>query len=215
MRLFLSSQDLGNYAERAAQLAGDNKKVALIRNAKDELPADERDETTPEKIRMFEAVGFSCEPIDLRDYFGKPNELEAKLQDFGAIFCSGGNTFLLRRAMKASGLDTILLKRLKEDSVMYGGWSAGACICAPSLRGVENGDRPSPDLVPPDYPSKATIWDGLNLVPFMIVPHCDQEWFRDAAKKTVDYLRQNKLAFIELNDGEVVVVDGDETEVLR
>jgi len=36
MRLFLSSQDLGNYPEVAAKLAGKNKKAAYLKNAQDD-----------------------------------------------------------------------------------------------------------------------------------------------------------------------------------
>ncbi len=215
MRLFLSSQDLGDYSNIAAEMAGDNKKLAFIRNAKDDEPYEQRDDTTFDKIRMFEVVGFSCEVLDLRDYFGKDKELDAYLADFGAIWCSGGNTFLLRRAMKATGLDKLLQRRLSEDSVMYGGWSAGACICAPSLHGVEHGDRPSPDVVPASYPIRETLWEGLNLVPFMVVPHCDQDWFKQDAIDTIAYLKLKSIDYIALNDGQVVIVNGDKVETLK
>jgi dipeptidase E len=214
MRLFLSSQDLGNHADTAARMAGDNKTAALIRNAGDEKSAKERDYNTPEKIRMFEAAGFQVTEFDLRKYFGKQDELARDLASIGSIWCSGGNTFILRRAMRSSGLDEILKQRLTEDTVLYGGWSAGACVCAPSLNGIQFGDRPSPDSVPEEYQNKETIWEGLNLIPFMIVPHYDQEWFRADADECIKHLEKSGIEYEILKDGQVVIVDGDKQETL-
>src|SRR3989344_9255619 len=193
MRLFLSSQDLGNYPEVAARLAGKNKRAAYIKNAQDDSPLQERNFSTPEKKKMFEAAGLHLEEIDLRDYFGSPEKLEAKLSTFGSIWSAGGNTFILRRAMKASGLDKILKKLLKEDKILYGGWSAGACVTAPSLHGIEYGDRPQPDVVPKNYPVRKTIWEGLNLVPFMIVPHCKSDWLGKEPDRLIRYSKKQKI----------------------
>lgn len=215
MRLFLSSQDFGKHADAAVRLAGENKKAVYIKNAQDDKPIEERNFTTAEKKLMFEKAGFEFEEIDLRDYFGQAKELEKKLKDFGSIWCAGGNTFILRRAMKASGLDDLLIKLLKNDKVLYGGWSAGACIAAESLKGVERGDRPQPETVPTEYPNKETIWEGLGLVSFMIVPHCDQDWFKEESKATIAYLDKLGIPYKVLNDGEVVVVDADRTMVLK
>jgi dipeptidase E len=215
MRLFLSSQDLGKYAERAVKLAGDNRRLALVRNAQDDKLPEERNFNTPVKRKMFLQAGFTdFEEIDLRDYFGKSEALAEKLKSFGSVWCAGGNTFILRRAMRASGFDKIITSRLEEDSILYGGWSAGSCICAPSLHGIEYGDQPEPEAVPRGYPAKEIIWDGLGLVPFMIVPHCDQEWFQKSADQAILHLKKRGAEYRPLNDGQVIVVDGGNTELL-
>lgn len=215
MRLFLSSQDFGNYPEVAAKLAGKNKKAAYIKNAQDDLPPEQRNWSTPEKKKMFEAAGFKFEEIDLRDYFGKSKELAEKLSEYGSFWSSGGNTFILRRAFAASGLDKILTDLLKRDKILYGGWSAGACITAPSLHGIEYGDRPQPDAVPDNYPIKETIWYGLDLVPFMIVPHCKSDWFGREADKSIRYFQRHKIAHKPLEDGQVIVMNGKKVEFLK
>lgn len=214
MRLFLSSQDLGNYAQQAAELAGRNNKAAYVKNAQDDKPAEERNWSTPDKKKMFEAVGFEFEELDLRDYFGKAEKLAKKLSDFGSLWSSGGNTFILRRAFMASGLDKILKDLLTQDKIIYGGWSAGACIAARSLHGIEYGDRPQPDVVPKEYPIRKTIWEGLNLVPFMVVPHCDSTWFGEQVDATIQYLEEHKIPYKKLKDGQVIMVDGDKEEFL-
>jgi dipeptidase E len=214
MRLFLSSQDLGNYANIARKLAGDNNKALFIKNAQDDKPPEERNFSNPEKQKMFEQAGFEFEMIDLRDFFGKPNELEEKLSGAGSFWSSGGNTFILRRAMKASGFDEIIKRLLQEDRILYGGWSAGSCIAAQSLHGIQYGDRPKPDAVPPEYPIKETIWEGLGLVDFMIVPHCDSDWFGKEADRCMAYFKKHNITYKPLKDGQVMVIDGDKEEFL-
>ena len=215
MRLFLSSQDFGNYPQVVAKLVGNNKRAAYIKNAQDDLPPKERNFTTPEKKKMFKAAGLHLEEIDLREYFGKADKLAEKLSEFGSFWSSGGNTFILRRAMKASGLDEILKRMLRDDKILYGGWSAGACITAPSLHGIEYGDRPQPDVVPNNYPTKETIWDGLGLVPFMIVPHYKSGWFGKEADKSISYFKKHNIVYKPLKDGQVIVVDGEKKEFLK
>jgi dipeptidase E len=214
MRLFLSSQDLGNYAEVAAKMAGKNKKAAYIKNAQDDLPPEDRNWSTPEKKKMFEAVGFEFEELDLRDYFGAPDKLRKRLNEFGSFWAAGGNVFVLRRAFAQSGLDKILVDLLKKDKILYGGWSAGAMIMAPDLKGADWDETDRPDIVPKGYKSKL-IWEGLALVPFYIAPHMGNEKFGDRPEGMRDYYIGRKLPHYALKDGQVVIVDGDKTEVLE
>ncbi len=68
--------------------------------------------------------------------------------------------------METSGLDKILVELLKKDKILYGGWSAGAMIMAPDLRGPDWSEEDKPDVVPAGYDAKA-IWQGLNLIRFI------------------------------------------------
>lgn len=213
MRLFLSSQDLGNYAEIARKMAGQNGKAAFIRNAQDAKPPEERNFSTPLKKQMFEDAGFSFEEIDLRDYFGEKRSLQEKLEGFGSIWCAGGNVYVLRRAMKASGLDEILVDWLTQDKVLYGGWSAGAMIMTPDLKGPVWSDEDKTDIVPDGYEPNV-IWDGLNLVPFYIAPHVGNEIHGEGPQQYIEYYKAQKAAYYALKDGQVVIVDGHKTEVL-
>lgn len=214
MRLFLSSQDFGRYAHKARKLAGDNAKAAFIKNAQDDKPVAERNFSTPDKKKMFEEVGFSFEEIDLRDYFGQKDKLSKKLQRFGSVWCAGGNSFILRRAMKSSGLDEILKDLLRNDQILYGGWSAGICITAESLNGIQYGDKPNPEVVPDNYPIKETIWEGLGFVDFMIIPHCNMGWFIDDAKEAEKYMISNDKKYKKLEDGQVIIINGAKEEFL-
>lgn len=213
MRLFLSSQDLGNFPQVARKLAGSNNRALYVKNAQDNLPPEERNYSTPEKKKMFEAAGFEFEEIDLREYFGHPKELRQKLRDYGSFWSAGGNVFILRRAFAASGLDKILADLLKKDKILYGGWSAGAMVMTPDLKGADwdKGDRP--EIIPEGYDSKI-IWTGLSQVPFYIAPHIGNVKFGDRPAGMVDFYKSRNLPFYDIADGQVVVVNGDEVELL-
>lgn len=216
MRLFLSSQDFGKYAHIAFKMAGNNKRAAFIKNAQDDLPPKQRNFSTPKKKKMFEAAGFEFEEIDLRDYFNKPDELLNKLSDYGSFWSSGGNVFVLRRAFAASGLDKILIDLLKKDKILYGGWSAGAMIMTPDLRGADWSEEDRPHIIPRGYDKKQkVIWGGLNQTSFYISPHFGNPKFGDGPEVMANYYKSHKLPHYVLEDGQVVVVYGGKEEFLR
>lgn len=212
MRLFLSSQNFGNYPEVFLKMMGSNKKLAYVENAKDDWSDEDRKNKLEEHRAQCQEQGFDFWELDLRDYFGKPAELEKALEGSGGIWISGGNTFFLRKAFAYSGLDKLLIEWIKADKLAYGGSSAGSIIITPSLRGSEHGDYP--DVVPAGY-KEGIIWEGLNLVPFYVVPHYKSDWWGKEAEQMKHYLEDNKLDYYALEDGQVVVVDGDKTEVLK
>lgn len=110
MRLYLSSYKLGNKPEAMLPLIGDNKRTAIIANAQDSKLADSRVERVQQEIDNLTALGLEPEELDLRDYFGKKTELNEALKGFGYIWVRGGNVFLLRKAYKQSGFDSLLVK---------------------------------------------------------------------------------------------------------
>ncbi len=212
MRLFLSSENLGEYPEAFIELVGDNNKLAFIENAKDDWTLDDRTAKLQEHKHQFRQLGFDVHELDLRDFFGKADKLDNWLKDFGGVFAAGGNSFILRRAMAQSGLDKILIKRTKDDSVAYGGSSAGSIVVTPSLRGSEHGDYP--DVVPKGY-DKKIIWKGLSLVPFYVVPHYKSSWWGEEADIMVRKLKAKDSRHYKLRDGQVIVVEAGKIEYLK
>ncbi|HVV25674.1 MAG TPA: Type 1 glutamine amidotransferase-like domain-containing protein [Candidatus Saccharimonadales bacterium] len=212
MRLFLSSENVGNHAGRLLSLVGGNKKLAYIPNARDYGKKADSDAKTESHKEQFEALGFEFIKIDLRDYFGKSAALAKKIDGAGLVWVPGGNTFLLRRAMYDSGLDKLLVKLLREDKLVYGGSSAGSIVMTPSLHGTEWSD--DPDQVKAVY-GKDKIWNGLGLVDFYIVPHYGSDWFADKARHMAIYLKKHQLPYKPIRDGQVIVVDGEKVELLK
>lgn len=211
MRLFLSSENFGKYADKLLELVGENKRVAYIGNAKDYYDKESRKAKVKEHRAQFESLGFKFVEYDLRDYFDKKMPKDA-LKDFGLVWCSGGNTFLLGAAIKKSGFWTILKKAVADDELVYGGSSAGSIIATPSLHGSEHGDEP--ELVKSIYASEL-VWEGFHFVPFYITPHYKSDWFGENAENMIKSFKENNREYVALKDGQVIIVDGDKTRVLR
>jgi len=211
MRLFLSSQGITPHAEALLRLVGSNRKTAFINNAKDDLEPEERQAHTQQKLADYTAYGLEPFELDLRDYFTDSAALPDLLNDVGLIWLSGGNTFILRRALAQSGLDAWLVASLKADSVAYGGSSAGAIIPTPTLRGTEHGDEPQ--RIPAGYKA-GIIWAGLNLVPFQVIPHYGSGWFGEDALAMEQHMKDNQLPYKVLHDSEAILIDGDKMELL-
>lgn len=212
MRLFLSSENVGNYPDEFVKLVGPNKRLAFVENAKDDWSASERAAKVNEHLNQFNGLGFDVFELDLREYFGKQEKLSKVLSECGGIFIAGGNTFILMKALNYSGAGPLLYDMVRKNEIAYGGSSAGSIAATPSLHGSELGDYP--DVVPDGY-KKEVIWDGLDFVSFHIVPHYKSDWFGVEAEAMLDYLKQHKLDYRVLKDGQAIMINGDREEFLK
>jgi dipeptidase E len=214
MRLYLSSFGLGRHAQRLSDLVAARKNAAIIMNACDLMEPGQRNARLLREASALKGLGFAIAELDLREYFGNGKDQLAQLvASYDLIWVRGGNAFVLRRAMKQSGFDSVVSERLLCDSLVYGGFSAAAAMVGPSLRGVEPVD--DPDAVPEGYDS-AVVWDCLNLLAYAIVPHYRSDHPESAhVEKLVQYYIDHHVPFIALRDGQVVVADGARTEILQ
>jgi dipeptidase E len=214
MRLYLSSYRLGNQPHRLVELLK-GERAAVIFNALDGMPSDEdRRERVQGEIAELQQLGLRAEELDLRSYFesSSHNHLRHCLGDYGLVWVRGGNTFVLRRAMRYSGFDEMVLDLLHRDALVYGGFSAAVCVLTPSLRGLELVDRP--DVTPTGYEPKL-IWDGLGLLPYFVAPHYRSDHPESAdVEKLVQYYVDSALPFKALRDGEVILVNGVDEEIV-
>jgi dipeptidase E len=154
----------------------------------------------------FKALGLEPHEVDLRAHFGDVASLRQRLAGFDLVWVMGGNSFVLRRAMKQSGFDTVIRDMLDRDAIAYGGYAAGAVVAGPSLRGHELMDDPFE--LPEGYDDQL-IWSGLGLTPFAIVPHhLSRHPEAAAAEKVVSYMRARRTRYRALKDGEVIVQVG-------
>lgn len=209
MRLYLSSYRLGDHADKLSPLMRGGKRIAVIANALDFIPADARrsyEAAVYSPIEEFGELGFEAQPFDLRDYFGKSEALAERMRAFDLVWALGGNAFLLRRAMWQSGFDRVIRDLLETDAIVYGGFSAGAVVATPTLRGIDLMDEPK--VIVERYDCEI-IWEGLGLVDFSIVPHYrSQHGEVELAEKTVSWFEESGLPFKAMRDGDVFVVDG-------
>lgn len=204
MKLYLSSYRLGDAAERLVEWA-DSARFALVANALDGIDPELHGERISRSVRDLREIGLDADLVDLREHFDDPASLAERLDGCRALFVAGGNVFVLRRALHRSGLDTWLEAKRDDPDFRYAGYSAGACVCGPTLRGLELVDDPS--FVPPGYELE-TIWDGLGLVEHAIAPHYRSDHPESAAiEKVVAAFSENETPFVTLRDGEVLEVE--------
>jgi len=156
-------------------------------------------------VKDLSDLGLEIEHLDLREYFGHPDRLRTKISEFGVIWVSGGNLFVLRLAFRLSGFDEIVGELARRKDILYGGYSAGVCILAPTLRGIDLMDELSAKPYGERY---ETMWDGLGLIDYSIVPHYQSDHPESqAASRVVDFMIENKMPFKALRDGEVIIIE--------
>lgn len=212
MRLYLSSFRLGNKPERLLELIGSGRRTALVGNAVDFLGTSERAASMASEAERLKSIGLDPKEVDLRAYFGKPEALKEKLAEFDLVWVRGGNSFLLRRAFKQSGADEAMPELLRENKIVYGGYSAGIVVLTPSLRGIELVDPK--DEIAEGY-KEEVIWDGLGLLNYAIAPHYKSDYPESKAVDTcVSYMIDHHLPFVALRDGEVIIIEGNSREVV-
>jgi dipeptidase E len=203
---------MGNQPEKFVELIGPGKRVALILNALDHRQAS-RDKFLASQSEALIELGLAVEELDMRKYFDRSEELKNMLQEKDAVWINGGNTFLLRRAMKQSGFDRIIKDLLEKDQIVYGGFSAGVVILAPSLKGLEILDDPIE--VSEGYEPE-TLWDGLGLIDFAVAVHYDSDHPESALMdEEIEYYKKHNIPYKTLRDGEVIVNNGDSLEMLN
>jgi dipeptidase E len=212
MRLFLSSENLGRYPQEFLNLLGPNKTLVIVHNAIDDWSPEDRKTKVDNHLEQLKSQGFKAFDFDLRDYFGKHQDVEKQLSKCGGIFIFGGNTFILNRALKYSGAGRALYDMVRKNEIAFGGSSAGSIIATPSLHGSELGDHP--EVTPEGYKDEI-IWEGLDFVNFYIVPHYKSNWFGIEAEAMLDYFKQHLLPYRALQDGQAILINGDKEEFLK
>jgi dipeptidase E len=204
---------LGDHADTLTAMTRHGARVAIIANALDNFPDLQRDYLRDEVHPLFARHGFAGENLDLRAFFERNDALCAQLGEFDIVWAIGGNSFLLRRAMRASGFDTVIRPLLEQAPLVYGGWSAGAVVAAPDLFGIDNVD--DPHATAPGYPPGEPVWEGLGLIGCSLVPHVESNHPESpAATASVALIRASGRAVQPLRDGEVMVVDDGEAAIL-
>lgn len=215
MKIFLSSYRAGDYSAELLELIGGIKKIAVVTNAKDYKSAAERATSVSDNFSYWRSLGLEPTEIDLRPYFHKTGANKL-LETFNFIWLAGGNTFLLRRALKYSGIDNFLIKNVREGKTVYGGESAGAIMAGPSLHGSEDDstNEDDPHFIPKGY-DKEVLWDGLGFLDYVLVPHFESPDIGDSIDGYVKYLENKNIPFKTIREEQALIIDGDRTEILE
>ncbi|RFU86632.1 hypothetical protein DY218_11220 [Streptomyces triticagri] len=209
MRLYLSSFRIGSRPDELLRLLGEGRRTALIINADDYKGPEGRAASLQREVDELKGIGLDPFEVDLRQYFGRQDELAEVLSGVDAIYVRGGSTFILRRAFERSGADQIISQLLADDAVVYAGYSAGPCMLGPTLRGID-GEVDNPNLVPEGYEETTLSWDCMGVLPYVIASHYKSDHPESAeVDKSVEYFISHHIPFIAISDGQAIVVEGD------
>ena len=214
MRLYLSSFRTGDHPEHLQALAGqDSRRAVVIANAMDDAPPDVRRAGVELELAAPAGLGLEAAELDLRGYFGPRQLLRRDLAGFGLAWLRGGNAFMLRYALRRSGADAVLAGLLAADAMVYAGYSAGACVLSPSLRGLELVDDPA--AVTRTYGSPP-VWDGLALLTEAFVPHYRSPGHPETAaiERVVARYRADGIPYRALRDGQALLINGPQTMIV-
>ncbi len=231
MRLYLSSFRTGYHPECLISMSGLPARAVVIANAMDDAPTELRGDGVKREIGALGDLGVEAVELDLRDYFADGKERRAgqqrrddgkrqrddgqhlrddrQLQDdlasYELAWLRGGNVFMLRYALARSGGDVALLRLLAADELVYAGYSAGACVLAPSLRGLETVDDAG---AVSRYYGEEPIWDGLGVLDYALVPHCDSPDHPENAglELVAERYQAAGIAHRKLRDGQALVI---------
>lgn len=155
-------------------------------------------------INDLNALGFATTEVDVR----QDGALD-RLGEVDLIWVPGGNVFVLRRALADSGADAAIVDLLSRDALVYGGYSAGACVLAPDLYGLEAVDDSNEVRLP--------MWTGLGVLDRPFVPHVQspghpETELCDAVARA--YRAEGRVHWA-VRDGDVLIVAGDTASHLR
>jgi len=207
MKMYLSSYELGNETNKFRQMITQNNKLSYIFNALDftGVDIDRKAKRVERNMNELNKLGFDCVDIDLKEYFGKQDELRELINTLGTIWVSGGNVFVLRQAFKLSGFDDILLELNKKDDFLYGGYSAGVCVMSPTLDGYQLVDDPTET---PFEGFDEVLWGGLGIIDYTFLPHFESDHpDSENIGKELEYCKEKGLSYKTVRDGDVLIVE--------
>ena len=147
--------------------------------------------------------------VDLFDLDKQPAEL---LLNYDVVEFIGGNPFYLLRSIKENHA-TDILKDLANKRILIG-WSAAAFVFSPTLELV-NSFSPEMNFI------GLTNLNALALTDIQVLPHYSRlniklnTTFKHVEEICSAYEARHNIKVIRINDGDGVIIDGNETIVCR
>ena len=147
--------------------------------------------------------------VDIFDLDKQPAEL---LLNYDVVEFIGGNPFYLLRSIKENHA-TKYIKDLANKRILIG-WSAAAFVFSPTLELV-NSFSPEMNFM------GLTDLNALALTDIQVLPHYSRldtklnTTFEHVEEICSAYEERHNIKVIRLNDGEGVIIDGNETVVCR
>jgi dipeptidase E len=207
MKLYLASTHV-QFPDELVSLVGkrtNDTVVTLIVNAFDNYPTDRREVHITNLTESIKQAGYEPVQLDLRNYIGKTDALVSQLNETDLLWVSGGNIFYLRYLLRECGLDNTL-QSLINGGMVYGGDSAGAAVMGHDLHGL--------DLLDDIDEAPEAIYEGLNITPFIILPHWGNERYQAEIANSKRELEKYNSEIVTISDDQVCIVDGATKKIL-
>lgn len=206
MKLYLSSQKLGNNVLELVELCWENKNVAVIANALDDKPNDYRTWRVKMEIEMLKSIWFEPEELDLKKYFGNPKALQDYLSKKSMVRIRWWSSFILNRAMIESGFNIVGVEMVKQNKIVYAWYSAALIVASMDLFGAEYVDDDK--VIPGVYSKDVNPFYWLGFLDFYLIPHIDtkEEWAKNVPLH-IAKLKENNKKVITLKDWEVLIIN--------
>lgn len=188
----LSSNKLLSFVKERAV---DCKTAALVVTADNEYK--EKNYHVQRCIKELESLNLMVDTFDL------DKQSPELLLNYDVLEFIGGNPFYLLHAIRQSNA-TDILKDFAEKKILIG-WSAAAFVFSPTLELV-NGYSPEMNFV------GLTDLNGLALTKVEVLPHYNKfiTRFEQFEERCSAYEKEHNTIVIRLNDGDGVIVDGEE-----
>jgi dipeptidase E len=208
VKIFLYSLMLtDNHIAAISALCGKepyDTEVSLIENAAD-VVTEGPDGWVDDVRDSIRAVGYRLKLVDLREHLEKPDGLEPTLSSSDVIWIGGGNMYYLRWLLMRTAADRLITEVVRKGTV-YCGWSAGACVAGPTLVDGERMDDATR--------AREVVYEGLNLVDFVVIPHIDNDHFAEASYEWNNKLISRGIQTIPLKDDQGIVVSGKTIRII-
>ncbi|MCH5258734.1 MAG: Type 1 glutamine amidotransferase-like domain-containing protein [Lachnospiraceae bacterium] len=173
----------------------DCKTAALVVTADNEYK--EKNYHVQRCIKELESLNLVVDTFDL------DNQSPELLLNYDVLEFIGGNPFYLLHAIRQSNA-TDILKDFAEKKILIG-WSAAAFVFSPTLELV-NGYSPEMNFI------GLTDLNALALTKVEVLPHYNKfiTRFEQFEEKCSAYEKEHNTIVIRLNDGDGVIIDGEE-----
>ena len=192
----LSSEKLVNVVK---EKAGECKLAALVVTADNEYK--EENYHVPRCVKELEALNVEVELFDL------DKQSADELLKYDIVEFIGGNPFYLLNSIRKNNA-TNVLSELADKRILIG-WSAAAFVFGPSLELV---NIYSPEM---NFLQLKDL-DGISLTDVQVLPHYSKfiTRFERFEEKCCEYEKKYDVNVIRINDGEGVIIDGENIEVI-
>jgi len=156
----------------------------------------DRDAYAAKARPAFEEMGYALDSLH------EGSDPKVAIQRAEAIFCGGGNTFRLLKALDEMGALPLIQQRVK-DGMVYAGASAGSNLACPTIRTTND----MPIVQPPSF-------DALGLVRFQINPHYidptpgSTHMGETRETRIREFHEENEIPVAGLREGAILRVEG-------